>query len=103
MSCDQFCQVVLLPQGEFATFLRADSGERQAVLERLFGTDRFARVEHWLNDRRKAAYAELQAARQGVHEILARVAEAAGEDPPEDPDLHAEWAAGLGVRAEAAS
>ncbi|HET6449568.1 MAG TPA: AAA family ATPase, partial [Conexibacter sp.] len=23
MTCDQFCQVVLLPQGEFATFLRA--------------------------------------------------------------------------------
>ncbi|HEX5145889.1 MAG TPA: SMC family ATPase, partial [Conexibacter sp.] len=48
MSCDQFCQVVLLPQGEFARFLRADSGERQALLERLFGTDRFARVEQWL-------------------------------------------------------
>jgi DNA repair protein SbcC/Rad50 len=101
MSCDQFCQVVLLPQGEFATFLRADSGERQAVLERLFGTDRFARVEHWLTDRRKAAWAELQRVSQGVREIVARVAEVAAEPAPEEPELYAEWAAGLGVRAHA--
>ncbi|HEU4703022.1 MAG TPA: SMC family ATPase, partial [Conexibacter sp.] len=101
MSCDQFCQVVLLPQGEFATFLRADSGERQAVLERLFGTDRFARVEHWLTDRRKAAWADLRAAEQGVRELGARVAEVAGEPAPEDTDLFAEWVVGLGVRAQA--
>ncbi|MBS1870781.1 MAG: SMC family ATPase [Actinobacteria bacterium] len=101
MTCDQFCQVVLLPQGEFATFLRADSGERQAVLERLFGTDRFARVEHWLNDRRKAAWSELQAASQAERELVAKVAEVAGEPAPEELDLHAEWVAGLGVRAEA--
>jgi DNA repair protein SbcC/Rad50 len=101
MSCDQFCQVVLLPQGEFATFLRADSGERQAVLERLFGTDRFARVELWLNDRRKRAWAELQRASQAVRELVARVAEVAEEEPPDELDLCAEWVAGLGVRADA--
>lgn len=101
MSCDQFCQIVLLPQGEFARFLRADSRDRLPLLERLFGTDRFARVEHWLGDRRKAAWTELQAARQAVREIVARVAEAGGEDAPEDPESPREWAAGLGVRAEA--
>ena len=101
MSCDQFCQIVLLPQGEFATFLRASSRERLPLLERLFGTDRFARVEHWLNDRRKAAWAELQRASQGVRELVARVAEVAGEPAPEDADLYAEWVAGLGVRADA--
>jgi exonuclease SbcC len=101
MSCDQFCQVVLLPQGEFATFLRADSGERQAVLERLFGTDRFTRVERWLNERRKSAWAELQAASQVVRDLVSRVAEVAGETSPEERDLHAEWVAGLDVRADA--
>ena len=101
MSCAQFCQVVLLPQGEFATFLRADSGERQAVLERLFGTDRFTRVEHWLTDRRKAAWSELQRASQAVRELVAKVAEVADEAAPEELDLYAEWTAGLGVRAEA--
>jgi len=101
MSCEQFCQVVLLPQGEFATFLRADSGERQAVLERLFGTDRFTRVEHWLGDRRKAAWGELHAAREDVRRLIAVVAEVADEQAPEDPQLYAEWVVGLGVRAEA--
>ncbi len=101
MSCDQFCQVVLLPQGEFATFLRADSGERQAVLERLFGTDRFTRVEHWLSDRRKAAWTELQRATQAIRELIAKVAEVAEEAPPDELDLYAEWVSGLGVRADA--
>ncbi len=105
MSCDQFCQVVLLPQGEFATFLRADSGERQAVLERLFGTDRFARVEHWLTDRRKAAWAELQAASQVVRDVVSRLSEAAGDPPPDDwehdHDALRAWAGRLGVTAEA--
>jgi exonuclease SbcC len=101
MSCDQFCQVVLLPQGEFATFLRADSGERQAVLERLFGTDRFTRVEHWLGDRRRLAADERDAAERGVRELAARVAEVAEEPAPDDIEVYAEWVAGLGVRAQA--
>jgi exonuclease SbcC len=101
MSHDQFCQIVLLPQGEFARFLRADSRERLPLLERLFGTDRFTRVEHWLNDRRRAAAAELDTAERGVRELAARVAEVAGEPPPDEMELAAEWVAGLGVRAAA--
>ena len=101
MSCDQFCQVVLLPQGEFATFLRADSGERQAVLERLFATDRFARVEHWLNDRRRLVSSERDAAERGVRELAAAVAEVSAEPAPADVERLTEWVAGLGVRAHA--
>jgi exonuclease SbcC len=101
MTCDQFCQIVLLPQGEFARFLRADSRERLPLLERLFGSDRFTRVEHWLNERRRGAWAELQSASQAVRELVAKVAEVGGEPAPEQLDLSAEWVAGLGVRAEA--
>ena len=35
MSADQFFQVVLLPQGEFAKFLHADAGDRAKLLQRL--------------------------------------------------------------------
>src|SRR5690606_8585557 len=49
MNAQQFFQVVLLPQGEFAKFLRADTTEREKLLERLFGTERFAVVEQWLD------------------------------------------------------
>ncbi|MFM9735953.1 hypothetical protein ACKI17_49840, partial [Streptomyces niveiscabiei] len=39
---EQFLQVILLAQNRFADFLLADSRERQALLRRLFGTERFA-------------------------------------------------------------
>ena len=51
MSATQFQQVALLPQGEFQTFLRATSQERHDVLEQLFRTDRFSRIEDWVLDR----------------------------------------------------
>src|ERR1700750_1589473 len=51
MSATQFQQVALLPQGEFQTFLRATSQERRDVLEQLFRTDRFSRIEDWVHGR----------------------------------------------------
>src|SRR6202046_2474446 len=48
MSSEQFNQVVLLPQGEFAKFLQAPADKRAELLEKLFGTDRFGQVEEWL-------------------------------------------------------
>src|SRR6201985_3534869 len=53
MSAEQFYQVVLLPQGQFARFLHADADERRALLQKLFRTDRFRSVEDWLADLRK--------------------------------------------------
>ena len=41
---EQFTQTVLLPQNEFARFLRAGTGERQQVLQRVFGTETYAAV-----------------------------------------------------------
>ncbi|MGZ4589081.1 MAG: AAA family ATPase, partial [Mycobacteriaceae bacterium] len=38
MSAEQFFQVVLLPQGEFARFLRADTDDRAVLLQKLFDT-----------------------------------------------------------------
>ena len=62
MSAEQFFQVVLLPQGDFAKFLRADAKEKAALLQKLFGTDRFRKVEDWLADRRRASDKEVAAA-----------------------------------------
>ena len=66
MSADQFFQVVLLPQGEFAKFLHADAGDRAKLLQRLFGTDRFHGVEEWLARRRKATADEVREAEIGI-------------------------------------
>jgi exonuclease SbcC len=84
MSAEQFFQVVLLPQGEFARFLRSDTAEREHLLERLFGTERFADVERWFRDARQACWHVMQEHRQRVRELVARVAQAAGQEPPTD-------------------
>ncbi|MFD9909131.1 AAA family ATPase, partial [Streptomyces sp. NPDC059063] len=81
MSKDQFCQVVLLPQGDFARFLRADAEARGKLLGRLFDTRRFAAVEQRLAERRRAGEAEV---REGDAELLAdahRMQQAAGTGP----------------------
>ncbi|WP_353941134.1 SMC family ATPase [Streptomyces sp. HUAS MG91] len=87
MSKDQFCQVVLLPQGDFARFLRADAEARGKLLGRLFDTRRFAAVEQRLAEDRRAAEKRVTA---GDAELLAdahRMQQAAGdvvETPPVD-------------------
>jgi DNA repair protein SbcC/Rad50 len=107
MSADQFFQVVLLPQGEFATFLHADAGDRAKLLQRLFGTDRFHAVEEWLARRRKATADEARNAEGDIAGLLARVAQAAGAAVPDDvqpgdPQLAAAWSAELTAAAAAA-
>lgn len=79
MSRDQFCQVVLLPQGDFARFLRSDAEARGKLLGRLFDTRRFALVEERLGELRRAAE---QQVRDGDERLLAlahRMGQAAGD------------------------
>ncbi|WDV50125.1 SMC family ATPase [Streptomyces coeruleorubidus] len=86
MSREQFCQVVLLPQGDFARFLRADAEARGKLLGRLFDTRRFADVEKRLAERRRATEAQV---RDGDAALLAdahRMQQAAG-DAMRLPDL----------------
>ena len=102
MSAAQFFQVVLLPQGDFARFLRADAKDKEALLQKLFGTDRFRRVEDWLADRRRATDKEVAAAEEGVNELVARITQAAGCAAPEPPAAdgwQSAWAAELAASA----
>jgi exonuclease SbcC len=80
MSKDQFFQVVLLPQGEFARFLTAETAEREKLLERLFGTQHFALVEQWFRDRRTERGRALEAGRLQCVQLVARLEQAAGEE-----------------------
>ncbi|WP_030888062.1 AAA family ATPase [Streptomyces sp. NRRL S-1868] len=82
MNREQFCQVVLLPQGDFARFLRSGAEDRAKLLGRLFDTDRFAAVEEELARMRRTAQQEVA---EGDEELLAlthRMRQAVG-DPPE--------------------
>jgi exonuclease SbcC len=89
MTHEQFFQVVLLPQGEFARFLRANTAEREELLERLFGTERFACVEDWFANLRAERGRELQARQQSLREWIARFAQVAQQEAPEEGQ--AEW------------
>ena len=85
MSAEQFFQVVLLPQGEFARFLRAGSKDRGELLEKLFGTDRFRAVEEELAGRRLSAFRQVEDAQARVALAAALVAQAAGITADDEP------------------
>ncbi len=111
MTCTQFTQVAMLPQGRFQAFLRASSGERHAVLQRLFRTRRFEDVERWLADQRLDLRRQCQTHHDVSAGIVNRLQEAASAPLPDDWDVHdldpvahdgtlETWAAGLLAGAE---
>ncbi|NUT38799.1 MAG: SMC family ATPase, partial [Thermoactinospora sp.] len=73
MNCDQFCQVAMLPQGDFARFLRADGDERRRLLERLFTVKVFTQAEAWLAEQRKLTWRGQQELRQQVDFAVHRI------------------------------
>lgn len=79
MSAEQFFQVVLLPQGEFARFLKAETKTRAALLEKLFDTGRFGTVEGWFVERRRAGAAAVDRGRQLIAVATAGLTTAAGD------------------------
>ncbi|MGP3948048.1 AAA family ATPase [Streptomyces sp. 7N604] len=78
MSREQFCQVVLLPQGDFARVLRADAEARGRLLGRLFDTRRFAAVEERLAELRRAAEKQVGSGDERLLALAHRMAQAAG-------------------------
>ena len=58
LSVQEFSKIILLPQGEFQRFLEMDSGERVAILEKLFPVDLHDAVAELARERAKAAAEE---------------------------------------------
>ncbi|MFJ4044287.1 AAA family ATPase [Microbacterium sp. NPDC089987] len=89
---EQFLQVILLAQNRFADFLLADSRERQALLRRLFGTERFADYQARFDERRREAENALGGSRATVDarldeaERIVGDAELWGDDADALPD-----------------
>ncbi len=89
LSAEQFCQVVLLPQGDFARFLRAEPEDRGRLLRTLFDVGRFARAEDWLAAERASAREDLDRIRTRTGTLVSLVAQAAETTVPEEfaPEL----------------
>jgi DNA repair protein SbcC/Rad50 len=99
MDREQFTRVVMLPQGDFAAFLRSKATDRLELLQKLFGTERFESVEQELARQAQAAREEVSLL-GGRLEFLAARAESetaplgldvAGAPSPEDAEARLGW------------
>jgi DNA repair protein SbcC/Rad50 len=77
---EQFTQVMLLPQGEFARFLRSTDDVRRALLTKLFGTSLYDRITGELDRRRYEANQARAQAEQKITTAVSVAGEAAGLD-----------------------
>lgn len=67
----QFRQIIVLPQGRFREFLSSSSTERQAILEKLFQTDRFSKFQTAMAAKSRILEAKLKDALQSFSSKLA--------------------------------
>ncbi|GAA0997940.1 SMC family ATPase [Nocardiopsis tropica] len=95
LTLDQFCQVAMLPQGDFARFLRAKSDERRDSLERIFNTRVFRDVEEWFKGHANKLRHEVESAGDEVRSVAGRIAEVGRSTAPELPEELTAWAAEL--------
>ncbi len=73
----QFTQTVLLPQGSFATFLRAKPEDRRAVLQDIFGTELYQRFADQLAAQAKAHRGQMDLVCQSVYEVASNFCQVA--------------------------
>lgn len=88
MGLEQFAKVVVLPQGDFAAFLRASADERSTLLQRLFDIETFTGVETWLTEERRRTQRAAEEAATALAAQIARVQDAIGLSAEDTgPDL----------------
>jgi exonuclease SbcC len=83
----QFTQVMLLPQGEFARFLRSTDDVRRALLTKLFGTSLYDAITEELCQRRSQAHKARDQAAQAIGIAVSAAGEAAGLGAGERAEL----------------
>lgn len=76
----QFTQTVVLPQGQFATFLKAAPEERRTILQDIFGTELFERVQAELRLRARDAEQAIDTATTQLLAATGGLATAVGLD-----------------------
>lgn len=59
LSYEQFKQIIMIPQGEFRELLNADSKMRQEILQKIFGTEGFRRIQELFDGEAKALSQEI--------------------------------------------
>jgi len=57
---EQFKQIIMIPQGEFRELLTSDSTSREAILQKIFGTEAFKLVQERLGEKAKEIKTEVE-------------------------------------------
>jgi exonuclease SbcC len=73
LEAEEFFKIVLLPQGEFAEFLRQNTTDRRAVLGKLFPVDKAARLRELAQEKARAAALEVREAGRVLEDVGRRV------------------------------
>lgn len=69
LTFDQFTRAVMLAQGDFTTFLKADKKEKADLLEKLTGTDIYSRISSKIYDNTQAAKADLEVVQRNIEGV----------------------------------
>lgn len=69
LNYDQFVRAVILTQGEFARFLRSKTAEKAGILEKITGTDIYARLGRVAFQRYKDIDTEYEALKQRIQDV----------------------------------
>ncbi|QFI55332.1 AAA family ATPase [Aeromonas simiae] len=83
LSWEQFRRAVILPQGEFAAFLKSSVNERSALLERMTGTELYSAISMQIHERHRAEQSVLS-------ELTARLGDVVLMDDDEKAALASE-------------
>jgi exonuclease SbcC len=86
----QFVQTVVLPQGEFASFLRAKPEDRRVLLQKIFGTQVYEALAARLVELRREANQAVEAAQGRLAEAVSHLVGAARLDDESAAGLRAE-------------
>ncbi len=89
----QFVQTIVLPQGEFARFLRANPEDRRGLLQKIFGTAVYEQVQQRLAQLRREADRAVEAARSELQGAAAHLVGACGLDAEAAEELRGALAA----------
>jgi exonuclease SbcC len=73
LSAEEFFKIVLLPQGEFAEFLKQNTTQRREVLGKLFPVDLAVRMRELVKERFNQAAAESREAERALGDLARRV------------------------------
>ena len=80
---EQFSQMVVLPQGDFASFLHASTEKRREVLESIFKTFFYDKIKSEIDARAKEILTLLARENQNLTHHLRNLSDEVGEETPE--------------------